>query len=274
MPVREHSRRRTPSGNQPAESPEMALQPLEQLAHEVRTPLNIMLNHSRLLLADPDGLDAAQRRHVDEIIASGLQMMQLVDSMLELPLIASGQIALRKTLIAPSDAIAGAVTPLKPLAAAKQQHMIALLPEGVPDVSADPVRLGQILTNLVLNAVKFTQKGGTIEVGARGKSDGAVEFFVRDNGPGIAKKYHEAIFQPLSQVATGRKQRQHGVGLGLSLARQLARLHGGDLWVESQRRRGSTFWVRLPGVVSAERGANQTGSNRSPITSPQEAGSS
>jgi signal transduction histidine kinase len=272
--VRKRSRRRATGDEQTAPTQETALQPLEQLAHEVRTPLNIMLNRSRLLLAEPDDLNATQRHHVEAIIESGLHMMHLIDSMLELPLIASGQLTLQTIPIAPASAIADAVTPLEPMAIAKQQQLIVVPIEGVPDVSAEPVRLGQILNNLVLNAIKFTQNGGTIEVGARGGPNGAVEFFVRDNGPGIAKKYHKAIFQPIFQVTSGRKHRQHGIGLGLALARQLARLHGGDIWVDSVWRKGSTFWVRLPGVVGPEAGVISAGSGRAPITSPEEAGSS
>ncbi|HKD76142.1 MAG TPA: ATP-binding protein [Ktedonobacterales bacterium] len=201
-------------------------------------------------------------------------MMRLIDSMLELPLIISGQLALRTIPIVPANAIADAVAPLEPLAAVRQQQLIVIPTEAVTEVYADPVRLGQILNNLILNAVKFTQKGGTIEVGARSGPDCTVEFFVRDNGPGIAKKYHEAIFQPVFQVANKKSHRQHGIGLGLALARQLARLHGGDIWVDSVWRKGSTFWVRLPGVVSATRGTSPASSSRSPIIAPKEAGSS
>jgi signal transduction histidine kinase len=224
-----------------------------------------------MLLAGQDELNVAQRHHVEEILESGLQMMRLIDSMLELPLIEAGQLALRTTAIAPADAVASVVIPLESQAAAKQQQINLILSEDLPDVDADPVRLEQILTNLVANAVKFTQNGGTIEVGAHSGPAGTVEFFVRDNGLGIAKKYHEAIFEPLFRVATRGQHRQGGVGLGLALARQLARLHGGDIRVDSRWRKGSTFWVRLPAVVSAERDVSPASPNRPPITSSQEA---
>jgi signal transduction histidine kinase len=118
----------------------------------------------------------------------------------------------------------------------------------IPRVIADPTRLSQIVLNLLSNAVKFTDPGGSVSLAIRRAETGGVVLEVRDTGPGMTAAEIEVVLQPFGQVDDGLARRHNGTGLGLSLARELAELHGGLLHVDSEKGRGTTVTVTLPAV--------------------------
>ncbi len=123
---------------------------------------------------------------------------------------------------------------------------------------ADPLKLEQVLVNLVANAVKFTPAGGevSVEAGPDPAADGSVLIRIRDTGEGIAREHLERIFEPFFQAAPRTERRPRGTGLGLAICRQIVSLHGGAIWAESDGRgRGSTFTVRLPARSLGNRAA-------------------
>lgn len=219
------------------------LMPLAQLAHEVKNPLSVILHRVQMLAMTPEELTPTQRRYVAQIALAAEEIRIIVENMQDLTLSETGQVSLHRSPIAPVELVERTVAQLAPLAEEKQQHVRAVITTDMPPLFVDGARVQQILTNLLANAIKFTQLGGTIEVGAQPGPAGAVDFFVRDNGPGIAKKYQAAIFRPFVRIRTTSAQ---GTGVGLALARQLTELHQGTIWVESRWRKGSTFWARLP----------------------------
>ncbi len=152
-----------------------------------------------------------------------------------------------------------AMASIRQMANAKSLELEARLTPDLPPVNADPVRLTQILGNLLCNAAKFTEPGGRIVLAARPAAEdaGRVEFSVGDTGCGIPPEYISQIFDRLFQVSSaGDELMGSGLGLGLSIAQQLVHLHGGELRVESQVGRGSTFTFSLPVCPAARNHAS------------------
>jgi signal transduction histidine kinase len=116
----------------------------------------------------------------------------------------------------------------------------------LPQIYADPRRLDQVLTNLISNAIKFTGENGEVEVGAAGVDTGAVNVWIKDNGEGIAADELDHIFEKYRQVGNGTKSTHEGTGLGLVICKMIVNAHGGKIWVESEPKKGSTFYFSLP----------------------------
>lgn len=219
------------------------LLPAAQLAHEMKTSLSVILYRAHMLADTAGGLSATQQRYVAQIIQAGEEMQATIEHMQDVALGEVGAIALEREQVVPAALIETVVAQLMPLAEEKCQRLSVNISANLPTLTGDRARLHQILSNLIANAIKFTREGGTIDIGAQRGPDNAVDFFVRDNGPGIAKKHQAAIFQPFYRVHPAQTP---GTGLGLALAYQLAHLHHGTIWVESRWHKGSTFWVRIP----------------------------
>lgn len=212
------------------------------VSHELRTPLNAILGFQSLLLEGIAGpLTEPQRAYLERAQRATRTLLELVNDVLDLAKLEAGKldISLSPTPLGP--VVREVLGLLQPLADAKGLRLRG--PEGaLPTIVTDPQRLRQILVNLVANAVKFTDAG---EVALSVAEDEAtVTLAVRDTGPGIAPEDRERIFQEFEQVA-GASQRG-GTGLGLPIARRLARRLGGDLVVDSEVGRGSTFRLWLP----------------------------
>jgi len=137
------------------------------------------------------------------------------------------------------------VASVRPLARKNKLKLNAELPPSLPVVSADEDRLRQVVLNLLNNAIKFTPAGGSITVRAREKEEAYLVVEVQDTGRGISKAEQERLFEPYQQLGV-EKARPRGLGLGLSLSKKLVELHGGQIWVQSQKDRGSTFGFSIP----------------------------
>ncbi|HEX4422824.1 MAG TPA: response regulator, partial [Kofleriaceae bacterium] len=231
-------------------SNEVKSQFLANMSHELRTPLNSSLILAKLLSDNREGnLNAEQIRFAQTIYSAGNDLLTLINDILDLSKIDAGMLDVRPEQL-PISRIADELNrTFQPLAAQKGldfQIRTAAAPELI---ESDPTRVLQILKNLISNALKFTEQGGVaLEISA---ASGDVVFEVRDTGIGIAPDQHELIFEPFRQADGASNRKFGGTGLGLSISRDLARLLGGRLRVDSASGRGSTFTLTLPGRLAA-----------------------
>jgi signal transduction histidine kinase/DNA-binding response OmpR family regulator len=220
---------------------------LANMSHELRTPLNSALILAKILADNRAGtLSAEQVRYAETIVAAGTDLLALINDILDLSKIEAGRVDVTPQPVRIARLLDELVRTFAPLAAQKGLALRTSIATGSPEMlETDRLRLTQILRNLISNAIKFTERGEiTLEV-AGGTADG-VSFTVRDTGIGIAASEHETIFEAFRQV-NGSTERQHGgTGLGLTIARDLARLLQGDVSLESAPGRGSAFTVSLP----------------------------
>jgi signal transduction histidine kinase len=219
---------------------------LSNMSHELRTPLNSIINIARLLLDRLDGpLSAEQEKQVLLIRNSASGLIGMVNDLLDLARIEAGRTEIRPAAV-DMDELLGTLRGLfRPLLTGERIALTVEAEGPVPTLWTDEGRLSQILRNLVANAVKFTE-AGEIHVVARMSGDDRVVFEVTDTGIGISPADQERIFEEYEQVDSPLQSRAKGTGLGLPLSRKLARLLGGELSVESQPGRGSTFRLVLP----------------------------
>ncbi|MCB9036548.1 MAG: response regulator [Lewinellaceae bacterium] len=220
---------------------------LANTSHELKTPLQGIIGLSETLY-DQEG-QMEKRKNLSMIISSGKRLASLVNDILDFSKVKNHEIALRSK---PVDLYALVEVVLHihlPLVEGKDLRLENVVPKGLPAVLADEDRLQQILFNLVGNAVKFTEKG-YIRVSAY-EQEGMAKASVTDTGIGIMENKREAIFQEFEQADGSISREFAGTGLGLSISKRLVELHGGQMWVESELGKGSTFFFTLP--VSKEK---------------------
>ncbi|HEX6277476.1 MAG TPA: ATP-binding protein [Polyangiaceae bacterium] len=221
---------------------------LATLSHELRNPLAPLRNSLHLLLMSSKG--SAPSEPLREMMERQVNhLVRLVDDLLEMSRINRGALELRKEHVALATIVSNAIETSEPLVVASQHELAVSLPDEPVWLEGDPVRLAQLLSNLLNNAAKYTAPGGKIALEAQ-RSDGAIEIAVRDNGVGIPEASLERIFEMFHRGDRTTNRGQGGLGIGLSLARQLAEMHGGTIEAKSAGvGKGSEFRVRLP-VVS------------------------
>jgi signal transduction histidine kinase/ActR/RegA family two-component response regulator len=218
---------------------------LATLAHELRNPLAPISNSLQLLrMTQSDDLGT---RRIQEIMERQVnQMVRLVDDLLEVARITSGKIELRMESIEISSVLQCALETSKPLIDAGAHHLVIALPPEPLTVEADPVRLSQIVANLLNNAAKYTEPGGDIRLAAA-REDGEVIVSVRDTGVGISASMLPHVFRMFAQADKDHKRAQGGLGIGLALAKSLVEMQGGRIEARSAGEgRGSEFIIRLP----------------------------
>jgi signal transduction histidine kinase len=227
-----------------AESSNLAkTQFLSRVSHELRTPLNAILGFAQLLDLDTSA-SAKQRERVARILASGRHLLGLVDDVLDLSSVQTGQLAFDSTEVDLHAVVHEAWTMLAAAAAAACVQFVDALQPALPHVQADRKRLKQVISNLLSNAIKYNQSGGRITVEA-GADDTAVRLFVRDTGRGMSADQLERLFKPFERLGAQRSG-VDGTGLGLALVKQFMQAMGGSVQVESQAGSGSTFTIVLP----------------------------
>jgi signal transduction histidine kinase/DNA-binding response OmpR family regulator len=219
---------------------------LANMSHELRTPLNAILGFSELLIDSSNGQYPAETRtrFLEQINASGKHLLGLINDILDLSKIEAGRMELRLQNAGIAEIVDDVVRTVEPLAAKKSIH-IQVETDGAGEIEADAGKLKQMVLNLVSNAIKFTPELGAVTIKALRHRD-HVEVSVSDTGIGIADEDRARLFEPFQQVDSGSDRRQQGTGLGLALTRRFARLHGGDVRLESQLGKGSVFIVSLP----------------------------
>jgi signal transduction histidine kinase len=225
---------------------------LSMMAHELRTPLNAVIGFSELLVDGKAGaVNAQQREFLNDILASGRHLLNLINDVLDLTKVVAGKIELKPETFPVNRAIVEACGIVKEMASKKG---IAIEIDGPLDdavATLDPVRFKQILYNLLSNAVKFTPERGRVEVTARIDDRKRIHLHVKDTGIGIRKEDLPRLFREFEQIDSGLARCQEGTGLGLALTKKIIELQSGSIAVESEVDKGSTFTVVLPTGSSA-----------------------
>jgi PAS domain S-box-containing protein len=216
---------------------------LSRVSHELRTPLNAIVGFAQLLAMEE--VDDERRDDVDQILAGGLHLAELIDELLDISQIEAGRITLKPERVELAALVDEVVTLVGPLAAAKKAVFERAGSTRAPAV-ADRRRLRQILLNLLSNAIKYNRDGGSVLV-TLASADGRVGVEVRDTGYGIAARDVERIFEPFQRLPGA--VRTQGTGLGLAVTRALVEAMGGRIRVESEPGVGSCFTVELPGAA-------------------------
>ncbi|WP_347881815.1 response regulator [Mitsuaria sp. GD03876] len=230
---------------------------LANMSHELRTPLNSTLILAKLLSDNKDGnLSDEQVRFAQTITSAGNDLLALINDILDLSKIEAGKVDMQIERVSLPRLLQQLTQVFAPVAAQRNLAFGLQLAPGTPEwIETDEARLGQVLKNLLSNALKFTERGSVrMEVGAT--SDGRVAFSVRDTGIGIPPHQQALIFEAFRQADGSTHRKYGGTGLGLSISRDLARLLGGDIHLQSQPGQGSTFSLVLP--VSHEAPSEET----------------
>jgi signal transduction histidine kinase len=217
---------------------------LQNVNHELRTPLTAILGWSEVLSEDRPDKETVKIA-IDQINRSAQFLLALISDLLDLSRFEEGRTRLEPEEVDLGPLVAGAVEPVSVMAEAKGIEMTVLSPETPTPVRLDPMRMRQVIWNLVHNAVKFTPKGGRIRVEASA-DDAGVGFSVVDNGVGVDAKDLPFIFERFRQVDGSATRAYRGMGIGLALAKAYVELHGGTITVESQPGKGTAFYVRIP----------------------------
>jgi len=217
------------------------------VAHELRTPLS---NIRGYLEALQDGMVEPEGHIIDSLHAEAMLLNLLVDDLQELSLAEAGQLKLERQPVALADIVDRAVEAVRPRAEAEEIRLQVDLPEDLL-VDVDPQRIGQVLRNLLENALLHTPPGGEIAVAARTEGQW-VEVSVLDTGSGIAAEDLPYVFERFYRADKSRSRATGGAGLGLAIARQLVEAHGGRIRVESTEREGSTFTFAMPTSINSQ----------------------
>ncbi|OWY28785.1 response regulator [Herbaspirillum robiniae] len=226
---------------------------LANMSHELRTPLNSTLILAKLLADNKQGnLTDEQVRFAQTISSAGNDLLALINDILDLSKMEAGKL----DIVSESFAVAKLADELSAIFAVTAQHKglgfkVQVEPGLPPRMETDMQRLGQILKNLLSNAIKFTEKG-EVTLTVHSAADGRVAFSVRDTGIGIGEDQHQFIFEAFRQADGSTHRKYGGTGLGLSISRDLARLLGGDIRVQSKPGEGSIFTLTLPQIYAAE----------------------
>lgn len=222
------------------------------LSHELRTPIALIISHGEMLL-DPD-FRTSQRRIEErgEVIRdTGKQLLAVVNDILDLARLEAGSVRVDIIDVSLAAILADLRAMINGLASAAGVRTQIDLPTDLPLVRADPIRLREILVNLIDNAVKYTPRGGSMRIGAF-HNEGWVSVAVSDTGVGIPRGAQEHVFEPFFRVESAETQHgQFSTGLGLAIAKKLAEAQSGEVSLESEPGRGSTFTVRLPATGSS-----------------------
>jgi signal transduction histidine kinase len=240
---------------------------LKRTSHEVRQPLSAILAITETLLDGTIGeISSMQREFVQDIDNCGKHLMSLINDILDYAKAEAGMIKLMPETVVLPELIDQCITIVDPKASESEIAVTARVESDSSEIMADPLRLKQVLLNLLTNAVKFTEQGGLVKVHVRSEQ-GDVIISVCDTGRGIESEQLENLFDPYYQAAYG--DQTIGTGLGLSITKQLVELHGGSISVESIVGSGSVFIVRLPrdhALASENTTADQHHHANSPTT--------
>ena len=225
---------------------------LATMSHELRTPLNAIIGFSDVLESIP-ALDDKQRRYVKNIQTSGKVLLEMINDILDLAKIESGKMEVRLSDFRIEPVITAQCDMARPLTERKNIDLDCEIERDLPEMFQDQAKVQQILNNLLSNAIKFTPEGGRITVSAhRGNAGNMLVLEVADTGVGIAEEDQLAIFEKFRQGKTvlnggdAMTREYSGTGLGLSIVKELCKLLGGEVSLESELGKGSTFTVRLP----------------------------
>ncbi len=216
------------------------------VSHELRTPLNMVTGFSEMILNAPQAygkVPPALLADLAVIARNSQHLASLIDDVLDLSQIEAGQMALTRERVALREVIEAAVVAVRPLFESKHLYLEVEIAEDSA-VFCDRTRIREVVLNLLSNAGRFTEEGG-VRVRAWRDGDQFV-VAVADTGPGIAPEDEAKLFRPFQQLDGSLRRRYGGTGLGLAISRSFVELHGGQMWLESEKGKGTTFYFRLP----------------------------
>lgn len=211
---------------------------LADIAHELRTPLSVIQGNVEGIL---DGLYAADEAHLAPVLEETRVMARLLDDLRTLSTAEAGALQLDRESIDPAELVEDSLTAFQSRADSAGVTMASRVPPWLFPVDADPLRIGEVFANLLLNALNHTPAGGSVVVAAEQAGDGRVAFEVDDTGTGIAPEALPQIFERFVKAPDSR-----GAGLGLAIAKSLVEAHGGEITARSELGKGSTMRFILP----------------------------
>lgn len=221
---------------------------LASMSHELRTPLNSIIGYAEVLLDGIDGeLTDDMLEDVTAIHGSGKHLLNLINDILDLAKIEAGHMDLMCEPVVLKPFVQNLFTTSKVLLMGKSVELLTDIDDNLPELWADSLRLRQVISNLISNAIKFTQEGSiTVQARLHEADPNMVRISVIDTGIGISEEALAIVFDRFRQVDQGATRRVGGTGLGLAITKQLINMHGGDIWVESEPGVGSVFSFTLP----------------------------
>jgi signal transduction histidine kinase/CheY-like chemotaxis protein len=218
------------------------------VSHELRTPLNMIIGFSEMILQRPEAygkrIPSALLADLAVIQRNSQHLSSLIDDVLDLSQIEAGRMALTKERVTFQEILESAVIAVRPLFDSKGLYLESPVPSDLPPIFCDRTRIRQVLLNLLSNAGRFTERGGVC-IQVKHDQD-AIEVSVADTGLGIAPEDQGKLFQPFQQLDGSLPRQYGGSGLGLSISKGFVELHGGKMWLQSEKTVGTTFYFRLP----------------------------
>ncbi len=218
------------------------------VSHELRTPLNMIVGFCEMIMETPEAygepVPPMLLSDLDVVFRNSQHLASLVDDVLDLSQIEAGQMSLVREHVVFRDIIDSAITAVQPLFQSKSLYLDVSIPDDLPAVFCDHVRVREVMLNLLSNAGRFTEEGG-VQVTVRQEAKELL-ISVADTGPGISTVQQTRLFKPFEQLDGTIRRRYGGTGLGLSISKSFVELHEGRMWVESEEGKGTTFCFSLP----------------------------
>ncbi|MCM1987451.1 PAS domain-containing sensor histidine kinase [Methanococcoides seepicolus] len=219
---------------------------IANMTHELSTPLNAVIGFSEMLLLGTFGtLNDKQTKYANNINSSGKHLLDVINDILDLSKIEAGKMELHINEFFVSDAIDEVEALMIPIASQKNIDLTCNIDIETPIIKADTIKFKQILYNLVSNAIKFTEQGGFVTIGGKISED-FVHIYVKDSGIGISPEDQDKLFTSFFQADSSSTREYGGTGLSLALIKKFVEMHGGEVWVESEVGKGSTFGFSIP----------------------------
>ncbi|MDP9267953.1 MAG: PAS domain S-box protein [Acidobacteriota bacterium] len=230
---------------------------LSSMSHELRTPLSAILGFAQIMESNTPPPSPAQMENITQILQAGWHLLKLINEILDLAVIESGNISLSPEPVLLADIMVECQTMIEPQA--QQRGIRVTFPRfDTPcSVVADHTRLKQVLINLLSNSIKYNRAGGTVEVGCTSSIDGPVCISVKDTGEGLSEEAQSKLFQPFNRLGQEGGSEQ-GTGIGLVVTKRLVELMGGTIGVKSSVGAGSTFWIELRPSIEPQLAAAET----------------
>jgi len=223
---------------------------LANMSHELRTPLNTVIGFSELLLDKiPGKINQKQKQCLDDISASSEQLLGLINDVLDLSKVEAGELELQQKTFALNKLIESLTRTITPILVPRKQSLDIEIEKRLPPIHADKTKIRQVFLNLLSNSTEFTPDGGNLKIKAIGKGSWC-QVSVIDNGIGMKQEEQKRIFEPFYQLDNPISRERSGTGLGLTIAKQIVEKHGGQIWVESEYGKGSSFTFTLPLATS------------------------
>jgi signal transduction histidine kinase len=225
------------------------------MSHELRTPLNAIIGFSEIMALEAFGPLGGENRYLgyaQDVTTAGRHLLKLIDGMLDIAKIENGKMKPRPEEVDIGDLAPACLAMMRQRAGERAIDLKVEIAPGLPKLRVDRQHLKQMIINFLSNAVKFTEPGGVITLGAHVTPESGIRIWVRDSGIGIAGGDLERALQPFGQIENSQSRSQIGWGLGLAISKSLAELNGGVLALESEPGRGTIASVTFPAPAMAK----------------------